>query len=397
LISLELAKSSPNNSSKLQRKETLFMKKTLLALFTAALLPTLAHATVASSPMRLVEVADGQRHWMTESDIAGLATESHAAGRCGGYMDITDFPDLPVLHLAPIEGLELLSIREEPAVQAALSVLDSSRMRADVEKLSSFHNRYYQSQTGEQAALWIKEQFDVAGLRRSDLKIELFRHANFRQPSVIATLQGSGPDAAEHIILGAHLDSIQAQFGFPSAGARAPGADDDASGVATLLETFRSVIETGFRPNRTLVFMAYAGEERGLLGSQEISRAWRNQSKVVRGVLQLDMTMYPGTERAITFVTDHVSADLTRFSIQLVEHYVKAPWRETQCGYACSDHASWSKLGYPAAFPFEASFNGSNQAIHTERDLIGLLDMEHGLHFAKLGAAFAIEMAGSVN
>ncbi len=371
------------------------MIKNLIPLISVLLISPIAQAA-APEALRLVETSNGQRQWMTDMDVATLAHRSHAAGRCGGYMDITDFPDLPVLHLQPLDGLELLAIREEPSVLAALSVLDPQRMRADVEKLSSFHNRYYQSQTGEQAALWIKEQFDIAGMRRSDLKIELFRHANFRQPSVIATLQGSGPNASEHIILGAHLDSIQAQFGFPSAGGRAPGADDDASGTATLLEVFRSIIETGFRPDRTLVFMAYAGEERGLLGSQDISRAWRNQTKVVRGVLQLDMTMYPGTDRAITFVTDHVNADLTRFSTQLVDHYVKAPWRETQCGYACSDHASWHKLGYPAAFPFEASFNGSNQAIHTERDLIGLLDMEHGLHFAKLGAAFAIEMAGSL-
>jgi leucyl aminopeptidase len=184
-------------------------------------------------------------------------------------------------------------------------------------------------------------------------------------------------------------------WGFPNPNGRSPGADDDASGVATLLEVFRSIVETGFRPDRSIVFMAYSGEERGLLGSQEISRSWRNAGRQVRGVLQLDMTMFPGTTRAITFVTDFVNADLTRFSTELVDHYVKAPWRETECGYACSDHASWQKLGYAAAFPFEATFDGSNQDIHTERDLIGLLDMEHGLHFAKLGAAFAIELSES--
>jgi leucyl aminopeptidase len=312
-------------------------------------------------------------------------------------MDITDFPDLPLLHLEPVEGLGTLAIHEEHAVEAALSVMSSERMRADVEKLSGFGNRYYKSQSGEQAALWIRDQFIAAGRGRTDLKVELFKHANFNQPSVIATLQGAGAQASESVILGAHLDSIQAAWGFPNPNGRAPGADDDASGIATLLEAFRSIVETGFRPNRSIVFMAYAGEELGLLGSQEISRAWRNQSRAIRGVLQLDMTMYPGSEHAITFVTDHVNQDLTRFSIQLVEHYVKAPWRETECGYACSDHASWDKLGYPAAFPFEASFDGSNKAIHTERDLIGLLDMGHGLQFAKLGAAFAIELAELAN
>ena len=366
------------------------MKLSLSPIWAIALISSSSFAAPAP---KLIELSDGSRRWMTESQLAEIANATHEAGRCGGYMDVTQFPDLPILHLEPIEGLDTLSIREEHAVEAALSVISSSRMRADVEKLSGFGSRYYQSQTGEQAALWIRDQFTAAGRGRTDLKVELFTHSNFKQPSVIATLQGSGPHASESVIIGAHLDSIQAMWGFPNPNGRAPGADDDASGIATLLETFRSIVDTGFRPDRSIVFMAYAGEELGLLGSQDISRAWRNQNRAVRGVMQLDMTMYPGSEHAITFVTDHVNKDLTRFSIELVEHYVKTPWRETECGYACSDHASWDKLGYPAAFPFEASFDGSNKAIHTERDLIGLLDMEHGLQFAKLGAAFAIEMA----
>ena len=125
------------------------MKKTLLPLISTLMISITSQAS-APNALRLVETSSGQRQWLTEMDIANLAQESHAAGRCGGYMDITDFPDLPVLHLQPLDGLDSLSIREEASVLAALSVLDPARMQADVEKLSSFHNRYYQSQTGEQ-------------------------------------------------------------------------------------------------------------------------------------------------------------------------------------------------------------------------------------------------------
>ena len=71
------------------------------------------------------------------------------------------------------------------------------------------------------------------------------------------------------------------------------------------------------------------------------------------------------------------------------------PWGTDRCGYACSDHASWYRQGYPAAFPFEAAKRQMNNKIHTSNDTIeqsgGTAD--HAVHFAKLGVAFAMELA----
>jgi leucyl aminopeptidase len=88
-----------------------------------------------------------------------------------------------------------------------------------------------------------------------------------------------------------------------------------------------------------------------------------------------------------------VSPELTRFTMKLIETYVKVPVREDVCGYACSDHASWTRAGYPAVFPFEAMFNNMNKSIHTANDTIEKLDMDFGLHFTKLATAFAVELS----
>ncbi|MBY0589485.1 M28 family peptidase [bacterium] len=88
--------------------------------------------------------------------------------------------------------------------------------------------------------------------------------------NVVGMIEGEGPLAAETILVGAHYDHIG--MGGPNSrdpGLRAihNGADDNASGTAVLLETARRFASRPAKPTRRLVFIAFSGEERGLLGS----------------------------------------------------------------------------------------------------------------------------------
>ncbi|CUQ68235.1 M28 family peptidase [Candidatus Nitrospira inopinata] len=78
--------------------------------------------------------------------------------------------------------------------------------------------------------------------------------------NVLGVLPGTGPD---WIIIGAHRD----HFGKP-AGLLFPGADDNASGTAVILEVARALIKAGFHPRRSVLFVSFSGEERDLLGSR---------------------------------------------------------------------------------------------------------------------------------
>jgi len=83
--------------------------------------------------------------------------------------------------------------------------------------------------------------------------------------------------------------------------------------------------------------------------------------------------------------------------MQLVDLYLDIPYVKTQCGYACSDHASWGKAGYPSSFTIESTFENSNKNIHSEYDRIDISEefsFTHMLEFSKLAAAFAIELGG---
>jgi leucyl aminopeptidase len=319
--------------------------------------------------------------------------------RCGGF----------IVHDSKAEAIEVLSntavrkfaknsinidytITEEATTVAMVSMVKEFNIRSTIEKLSSFQNRYYKSQTGLDSQAWVKGQWESMSTGRSDVKVEYYKHSNFPQPSVIMTVEGT-TKADEIVIIGGHADSIAGYFGREKA--RAPGADDNASGIATVTETIRVLMETGHKPERTIKFMAYAAEEVGLLGSKDIANSFKKDGKNVVGVMQLDMTNHPGTAgKDIVFMTDFTNQAQTEFMGKLIDTYVKVPWGYSKCGYGCSDHASWHNAGYPASMPFESTMQDINGKIHTKHDTIAQSggDATHAEKFAKLAVSFLVEL-----
>jgi len=195
------------------------------------------------------------------------------------------------------------------------------------------------------------------------------------------------------VVIGGHEDSTLR--GGVRQGSKAPGADDDASGIAGATEVIRVLAENKFRPKRSIAFMAYAAEELGLLGSQAIARQWKSEGKKVVGVLQLDMINYKnGAAEDIVLIQDYTDKNLNSFLVRLKDEYMSSiKIGYDKCGYACSDHASWHKSGFPASMPFEAI--RMNPKIHSSRDTLANMDSTgaHARNFVKLGVAFAVELA----
>ncbi|KAJ3489560.1 hypothetical protein NLJ89_g11520 [Agrocybe chaxingu] len=164
------------------------------------------------------------------------------------------------------------------------------------------------------------------------------------------------------------------------------------------MEAFRVLVTAGFRPSTPVEFHWYAAEEVGLRGSQAIATSYSNSGVQVKAMLQLDMTAYvrPGTTPVIAFMPDFTDSGLNTFLGQIVDTYTNRGWViNAPCGYACSDHASWNRLGYPAALPFEGLFSNINPNIHTATDTASVagFSLAHSLEYAKLAAAYAYELA----
>ncbi len=316
--------------------------------------------------------------------------------RCGGYVHHESMAEaLATLHRlnsAPVAELApSYSLDDGTAVQAMLPLLQDSQILSTIESLSQFQNRLYTSTTGVAASDWLAQQWRTLAGSRSWVQVEQVTHRGWPQKSVLLRIQGNGANAAETVVLGAHLDSINGT----AANTRAPGADDDASGVASLTEVIRVLMNSNWRPSRTIEFMAYAAEEVGLKGSTQIATKYKRQRKAVVGVLQLDMTAYQGDPTDLWIYTDYTNAAQNTFVADLAATYLpQLTVGYDRCGYGCSDHASWTGKGYAASFPFESSFSNYNRAIHTANDTLATFGTQalHALKFTKLALAYTVEL-----
>lgn len=281
-------------------------------------------------------------------------------------------------------------------ITKVIKSLSTDGPRANLEKFTSFRTRYYRSQTGRDSQLWlmgkIQEIVDENALTSSTvITIEEFEHS-WLQNTIITKIKGTSGNGTT-IIVSAHQDSTNTFPFLP-----APGADDDGSGSVTILEAFRGLVAEGFKPEHDVEFHWYSAEEGGLLGSQAVAKDYASKNVDVRAVLHYDMTAWlqKGSKETIALMTDNTNPALTDFLKTLVEKYLAIPWVESTCGYACSDHASWTKAGYPASIGSEAAFELTNHNIHSARDVMTAdeFSFDHALHFSKLVVAFVGEVGG---
>ncbi len=291
------------------------------------------------------------------------------------------------------------TIDNQANVTPLLSEVSETSTRQVILDLSTgFLTRRHNSATGLQSATWIKNKWTALAAGRSDVTVEFVTHTTTPQPSIVMTIQGTTLPS-EIVVLGGHQDSIAGT----AVNNPAPGADDDASGIASLTEAIRILMAKNFKPQRTVKFMAYAAEEVGLLGSAAIAQNYRSQNLNVVGVMQLDMTNYKSPISPsfdIVIITDRTNAAQNTFVTNLVTTYQPALTVGTStCGYGCSDHSSWNTQNYPASFPFEAPLSSDNPTIHTANDTISQSsgNANHAIKFSKLALSFVGELAkGSI-
>ena len=335
---------------------------------------------------------------VNEDTLDNIAHHSHDFNRCGGF-ELIEQSETQALnelvtqkYMSEIE-LMFLNFDSEPItfkeeIFLAIETLNSDNLKETVDALSQYKTRSSRQKKPNEHVYMMKEKVDAI-IEESELLISssLIDHSRTKQKTLKVRIEGSDrPD--EVVILGGHLDSTA----FFSA---APGADDNASGSANLMEVLR-VLSLREQPKRTIEFFWYAAEEIGLIGSGEIAKSYKADQVDVIAVMQLDMTGFSGSgEFNIGNITDFTSPWLQQILHTLNNHYINAVVHEDKCGYGCSDHASWFRQGFDTVFPIEAKFRESNKKIHSSRDTMDLLNFKHSLTFSKLALSFAMELANS--
>ncbi len=198
------------------------------------------------------------------------------------------------------------SAAADPQIAAAMKEVSVARIRATVEKLVSFHNRNSLSAADSRAIAqgrgigaareWIRSEFErYSNACGGCLQVRMDSFVappsdRVKQPTeivdVVATLKGTDAANAERmVVVAGHYDSRNSDV-FDVTGF-APGADDDASGTAVSLECARVLSQHKFPA--TVIFLAVAGEEQGLLGSAHFAQDARAKGLDIEALLNNDI------------------------------------------------------------------------------------------------------------
>jgi hypothetical protein len=207
--------------------------------------------------------------------------------------------------------------------------------------------------------------------------------------NVVAVLEGEGPHADETIVIGAHYD----HWGRGGSGSADPGsteihngADDNASGTAALIEVARELVAHGKLPRR-VIFIAFTGEELGLIGSARYVRDPLFPLDKTVAMLNMDMVGRLKDNKLIVYGT----GTATQFD-PLAERLAKEFGFEISKkpeGFGPSDHSSF----YAKQIPVLHYFTGTHTDYHRPSDDFDKLDIAGIRRIAQMMAATAIAIA----
>lgn len=194
------------------------------------------------------------------------------------------------------------TIHRDPQIEAMVAAVSADSLHANVSKLASFGTRSTLSSTTDTdkgigaAREWILSQFNAYAKEangRLSASLDTQRYApdgkridqELTLANVVATLRGTDPNDRRVFVISAHMDSRNSDV--MDRTGDAPGANDDGSGTAALLESARVMSQYSFPA--TIVFVALCGEEQGLLGADFMAKNAKRDRIEIAAVLNNDM------------------------------------------------------------------------------------------------------------
>ncbi|MFQ5600391.1 MAG: M28 family metallopeptidase [Candidatus Krumholzibacteriia bacterium] len=254
-----------------------------------------------------------------------------------------------------------LGAASEACIDGLVQRVSTDTLDTSIFELEGFGSRRASRPGGRRAAAWVEAKFRSYGFE----DIEVHRWTPSYPGNVIATLPGTATPE-EVVVIGGHYDSIVPQSMFE------PGADDNASGTAALLECARILAPHQFM--RTVHFVAFSAEELGLLGSEAYANRAQDAGENVVAMLNLDMLGYRGPDdrRDLDIIWNPSSEWLVQEAQTAAERFVpELPVVRGKLTRGSSDHASFWRHGFDAIFFFEDALQ-SSPFIHTVDDVMGI-------------------------
>jgi len=198
--------------------------------------------------------------------------------------------------------ITISQVAEDPEIKKMITEVKAENLEATVRKLVSFGTRHTLSDTKSKtkgigaAQKWVKSEFDKYALESNGRLISTIDYFTIKADgkrittdsqlgNVMATLKGTDPNDNRILIISGHLDSRVTNV--MNVKSDAPGANDDASGVAAVMELAKIMSKRSF-PS-TIIFVAVTGEEQGLYGSRHLAELAKESNWNIIAMLNNDM------------------------------------------------------------------------------------------------------------
>lgn len=238
------------------------------------------------------------------------------------------------------------AVAQDLLVETIVSLVSSSDLSSDVQSLQDFQTRYASTSNCEASGQYIYNIFSGLGL--DDVHFAPFTFSgSYSSRNVVAEKTGETyPD--DILVICSHYDSTS-----PSRLTLAPGADDNASGTAAVLEAAR--VLAAFPLDFTVRFIAFSAEEWGLYGSRAYATAARQAGESIVGVINLDMIAYADAmPEDLQIIVNSASGWLAdRFLDAAANYGVLGATKTVDASFVYSDHAPFWDSGYPALLAIE--------------------------------------------
>jgi hypothetical protein len=304
--------------------------------------------------------------------------EAAAVSRLGA--ELQQLPDKPhPIRLAPARSYPL-GPEADTLIQRLIARVSQDSIRKQIQRLQDFHTRYTLAESCRAAEQYVFDYFTTLGMD----SVELDTWYAQGERNVVGTIVGRRNPEKIAIICG-HMDCTS-----EDPNNYAPGAEDNASGTAMALEAAR--VLAGEDLDQTVKFIAFTGEEQGLIGSYHYAEAMRNMNADITGALNFDMIAWPGGQFGVAIFCDEFSYGLAQLEDHLAELYTTLDHAIVVGSYG-SDQLSFQDYGYPATAG--AEYGSGYPYYHTTGDTIGNLSMPLAAEVAKMGIAGLVTMAMS--
>ena len=285
-------------------------------------------------------------------------------------------------------------ITEENAlIREMMNQVSMDSLEATVQHLQDYQNRMWNSQNAFDASDWIAGRMAALGLEveQQPFYASTWTGSGQAAPNVIGIQRGTlYPDV--YVVCGSHFDSFsyEAMYG----GGTCPGADDNATGVASVLESAR--IMTQYEFEYSIVYCAYGCEEMGLYGSEAYASRCQQDGMQILGYFNNDMNGYLwGDQIHIDCIYPNSVAPIGEYYMNVGSVYFpELPIRHVNFNEGDSDHTSFNNHGYMGIYPFE-DYQHYSPNIHTTNDLIGpsVTSFEMSQQYCRMNIGCLAELA----